>query len=62
MSRRYWETACYTYAVALLQGEAIRPENRSGVRAKAVAEKSEGYVMCLEKDPAHYRRTGELAA
>ena len=36
MARKHWETHLYTYAVALTQGQHIKPENLAGMRRKAI--------------------------
>lgn len=59
---RHWQTMLYTYAVALTQGTAIRPENLTGMRAKTLRMgHTEGEILCVEKNPAHYVSTGNFA-
>lgn len=59
---RHWETHLYTFAVALTQGPRIKPDNLAGMRAKAIAKgHTEGECLCVERDPAHYIRTGRFA-
>lgn len=55
---RHWETHLYTYAVALTQGTAIRPENLEGMKKKAVKEQGLGIVLLLELDVMHFIKTG----
>ena len=57
--KRHYETHLYTYAVALTQGAAIRPENIIGIRAKAVKHHSEGAALCVEIDPLYFIKTGD---
>lgn len=57
--KRHYETHLYTYAVALTQGDRIRPENLAGMRAKAAKEKGLGMVLLVELDPQHFIATGE---
>lgn len=61
-SRKHWETHLYTYAVALTQGDKIRPENLSGMRDKAIRHgHTEGECQRVEADPAYWIRTGRMA-
>lgn len=56
---KHYETHLYTYAIALTQGSAIRPDNLAGMRAKAIAKgHTEGECLCVERNPSHYIRTG----
>ena len=36
MALNYWETHLYTFAVAVSQGDNIKPENLAGMRRKAI--------------------------
>jgi len=58
----HWETHLYTYAVALTQGDKIRPENLAGTRAKAIKEQGLGIVLLLELDPQLYISTGKTTS
>jgi hypothetical protein len=57
--KNHWQTHLYTYAVALTQGDKIKPENLEGTRAKAVKEKGLGMVLLVELDPQHFIATGQ---
>lgn len=57
--KNHWDTHLYTYAVALTQGDKIRPENLEGMRGKAVKEKGLGVVLLVQLDPHHFIATGE---
>lgn len=58
---KHWETHLYTYAVALQQGDKIRPENLAGMRSKALAHgHTEGECQSVAVDPVHYIRTGQF--
>lgn len=60
---RHWQTHLYSYAVALLQGPRIAPDNLAGMRAKAISNgHTEGECLCVEKDPQAFVRTGNFAA
>jgi len=57
---KHWETHLYTYAVMLTQGDAIKPENLAGVRAKAARHgHTEGELLLVEADPLKYIKTGD---
>jgi len=59
----FWETHLYTYAIACIgNGMGITPENFRKMRAKALANgHTEGEVLCVEKNPMAYARTGKFA-
>ena len=60
--KRHWETHLYTFAVALTQGEKIKPENLAGMRRKAIkGGHTEGECQLVEANPLHFVRTGQLA-
>ena len=45
-----------------MQGRAIKPDNLAGMRAKAIKRgHTEGECLCVERNPAHYVRTGTFA-
>lgn len=59
MNSPHWETHLYTFAVALTQGAAIKPENLKGMRAKAIRKgHTEGECQIVEADPLAYVRDG----
>lgn len=59
---KHWQTHLYTYAVMLTQGDAIKPENLAGVRAKALRHGHTPLeVVSVELDPQAYIRTGKTA-
>lgn len=59
---RHYETHLYTYAVALTQGAAIRPDNLANMRTKAIRNgHTEGECLCVARNPQHYIATGKFA-
>lgn len=59
---RHWETHLYTFAVALIAGDKIKPENLAGMRSKAISHgHTEGECLCVERDPSLYVRTGRFS-
>lgn len=58
----HWETHLYTFAVALTQGEKIRPENLAGMRRKAINfGHTEGECQLVEADPMAFIKDGFAA-
>lgn len=59
--KQHWETHLYTFAVALIVGDKIKPENIAGMRSKAIKHgHTEGECLCVERDPELYVRTGRI--
>jgi len=59
---KHWETHLYTYAVALIVGAAIKPDNLRGMKRKALRHgHTPGEVSAMEADPLTYVQTGRLA-
>jgi hypothetical protein len=57
----HWETHLYTFAVAMTQGDKIKPENLQGVRVKAIKHgHTEAECLAVEYNPQHYVTTGDL--
>jgi hypothetical protein len=63
MKRNFWETHLYTYAVACIgNGSGLSPQNFAGMRAKALKYgHTLGEVMCVERNPMPYLKTGKVA-
>lgn len=58
----HWETHLYTYAVALTQGDRIKPENLAGMRAKAIKHgHTEADCAFVESNTRLYIAKGVLA-
>ncbi|QDP64860.1 MAG: hypothetical protein Unbinned5081contig1001_17 [Prokaryotic dsDNA virus sp.] len=58
-SKHYWETHLYTYAVALIVGQAILVENMAAIRKKAIRHgHTVSEVRAVEADPVAYAQTG----
>lgn len=59
---KHYETHLYTYAVALTQGDLIRADNLKKLRNKTLRDgHSEGEILCVERGPSHYIKTGDFA-
>ena len=57
----HWETHLYTFAVALTQGEKIKPENLQGVRDKAIRHgHTEAECVFVEQNAQLYIAKGIL--
>jgi hypothetical protein len=57
----WWETHLYTYAIACIGNIGVSPENKAGMRAKAIKYgHTEGECLCVEQNPMIYARTGKF--